>query len=116
VIVFFRDSSELDEFVRSPTYRQLSRHKKLLTEDMPSTEKSFVISKAATAGQITLSTAVFGRGTDFFCKDEAVQSSGGVHIIQVRLHIFLFSPCDYFCIILSNDLIRISYRLSFQMS
>jgi preprotein translocase subunit SecA len=76
--------------LRSPTYRQLSRHKKLLTEDMPSTEKSFVISKAATAGQITLSTAVFGRGTDFFCKDEAVQSNGGVHIIQVRLHIFLF--------------------------
>ena len=92
VIVFFRDSSELHEFVRSPTYRQLSRHKKLLTEDMPSSEKSYVISKAATAGQITLSTAVFGRGTDFFCKDEAVQSNGGVHIIQVRLHIFyLFS-------------------------
>jgi hypothetical protein len=116
VIVFFRDSSELDEFVRSPTYRQLSRHKKLLTEDMPSTEKSFVISKAATAGQITLSTAVFGRGTDFFCKDEAVQSNGGLHIIQVRQHIFLCSPCDYFCVILRNDLIRISYRLSFQMS
>ena len=84
VVVFFRDRAKLDEFVGSPTYRHLSRHKKLLTEDMPTNEKTFVISKAATAGQITLSTAVFGRGTDFFCKDDVVQSNGGVHIIQVR--------------------------------
>jgi hypothetical protein len=84
VIVFFRDRSKLDEFVGSATYRQLSRHKQVLKEDMPKTEKAYVISKAATAGQITLSTAVFGRGTDFFCKDEVVESNGGVHIIQVR--------------------------------
>ncbi len=84
VIVFFRDRAKLDEFVGSPTYRQLSRHKQLLTEDMPTTEKTYVISKAATAGQITLSTAIFGRGTDFFCKDDVVESKGGVHIIQVR--------------------------------
>ena len=83
VIVFFRDRAELSEFVASPTYRQLNRHKKTLTEDMTSTEKGFVITKAATAGQITLSTAVFGRGTDFFCKDDVVESTGGVHVIQV---------------------------------
>ena len=85
VIVFFQDRAKLDEFVGSPSYRQLNRHKQQLTENMPTTEKSYVISKAATAGQITLSTAVFGRGTDFFCKDEVVESNGGVHIIQVRL-------------------------------
>ena len=48
-------------------------------------EKDFVISKAATAGQITVSTAGFGRGTDFFCKDKTVQQNGGVHIIQTFL-------------------------------
>ena len=85
VIVFFRDGSKLNEFVASPTYRQLGRHKSLLKEDMSSIEKDYVISKAATAGQITLSTAVFGRGTDFFCKDEGVEKSGGVHIIQVSV-------------------------------
>lgn len=84
VIVFFQDRAKLDEYVASPMYRQLNRHKKLLLEDMSTTEKSFVISKAATAGQITLSTAVFGRGTDFFGKDEVVESNGGVHIIQVN--------------------------------
>ena len=45
-------------------------------------EKDFVISKAATAGQITVSTAGFGRGTDFFCKDKTVQQNGGVHIFK----------------------------------
>ena len=83
VIVFFRDRSKLDEFVSSATYRQLGRHKSLLLEDMSPREKDFVISKAATSGQITLSTAVFGRGTDFFCKDDSVEKNGGVHIIQV---------------------------------
>lgn len=29
--------------------------------------------------------SVFGRGTDFFCKDEAVENNGGVHIIQTFL-------------------------------
>ncbi len=84
VIVFFRDRSKLNEFVNTATYRQLGRHKSLLTEDMRPREKDFVINKAATAGQITLSTAVFGRGTDFFCKDDSVEKNGGVHIIQVR--------------------------------
>ena len=84
VIVFFRDRTKLNEFVGTPTYRQLGRHKSLLTEDMRPHEKDFIINKAATAGQITLSTAVFGRGTDFFCKDDSVEKNGGVHIIQVR--------------------------------
>jgi hypothetical protein len=30
---------------------------------------------------ITLSTAVFGRGTDFICRDQIVEEKGGVHII-----------------------------------
>ncbi|KAL7554369.1 hypothetical protein ACHAWF_017810 [Thalassiosira exigua] len=85
VVVFFQDRVKLNEFVASPTYRTLSRHKKLLTEDMSTDDKGYVISNAATAGQITLSTAVFGRGTDFFCKDDVVQKQGGVHIIQTFL-------------------------------
>ena len=82
VIVFFQDNLRLKEFTSSPFYRKLSRSKKLLTEDLSAGDKEFIISKAATAGQITISTAVFGRGTDFFCKDESVQKNGGVHVIQ----------------------------------
>ena len=85
VIVFFRDRAKLNAFISSPTYQQLGRNKKHLTEDMPSSDKEFVINKAATTRQITLCTAVFGRGTDFFCKDENVEKNGGVHIIQTFL-------------------------------
>mmetsp|Transcript_643 Transcript_643/g.1274 ORF Transcript_643/g.1274 Transcript_643/m.1274 type:complete len:2485 (-) Transcript_643:1939-9393(-) len=42
VIVFFRDRKRLNDFVASATYRQLGRHKSLLTEDMSSIEKEYV--------------------------------------------------------------------------
>jgi Mg-chelatase subunit ChlD len=84
-IVFFRDAVRLKEFESSPFYRQLGRQKSKLTEDMGADEKEFVIKKAATSGQLTISTAVFGRGTDFFCKDQRVQDNGGVYIIQTFL-------------------------------
>ena len=117
VIVFFQDRSKLDEFVASPSYRQLNRHKKLLLEDMSSAEKSFVISKAATAGQITLSTAVFGRGTDFFGKDEVVEKNGGVHIIQVKYDFstvpFVYNGCVVYPTL---PLPSPCYRLSFPRS
>lgn len=84
-IVFFQDNARLREFTSSSFYRKLSRQKKLLTEEMSPADKEFVINKAATAGQITISTAVFGRGTDFFCKDDRVQKNGGVHVIHAFL-------------------------------
>ncbi|KAL7561438.1 hypothetical protein ACA910_009294 [Epithemia clementina (nom. ined.)] len=85
VIVFFCDVSRLREYKSSSFYKKLGRNVKLLTEDMSADDKGFVVKKAATAGQITLCTASFGRGTDFFCKDDVVQRNGGVHIIQAFL-------------------------------
>jgi Mg-chelatase subunit ChlD len=85
VIVFFRDKKRMDEFTSSPFYHKLGRQKKVLSEEMSASEKEFVISKAATCGQITISSAVFGRGTDFFCKDDRVQKNGGVHVVQAFL-------------------------------
>eukprot|EP00977_Amphora_coffeiformis_P020936 scaffold8649_cov185-Amphora_coffeaeformis.AAC.7 len=85
VIVFFPDNQRVKEYTRSPFYAKLGRQKALLSEEMSAADKEFVISKAATASQITVSSAVFGRGTDFFCKDERVQKSGGVHVIQAFL-------------------------------
>ena len=85
VIVFFKDNERLEEFKRSPFYSRLGRHKAILAESMDPGEKEFVINKAATSGQVTLCPAVFGRGTDFFCKDDKVQEGGGVHIIQTFL-------------------------------
>ena len=85
VIVFFENSARMKEFTDSSFYGKLGRQKKLLKEDLSATDKEFVIQKAATVGQITISPAVFGRGTDFFGKDEVVQKNGGVHVIQTFL-------------------------------
>ena len=85
VIVFFEGSKRLSEYVSSAFYRKLGRKKEILTENKNANEKAFVISKAATAGQITICTAVFGRGTDFFSKDDALDKNGGVHVIQAFL-------------------------------
>lgn len=85
IFVFFRDNIRLAEFTNSPFYQKLSRHKNILSENMDIQTKEFVINKAATSDQITLCTAVFGRGTDFFCKCEKIDKAGGVHIIQAFL-------------------------------
>lgn len=82
VIVFFQNLSSIKDFASSPFYQSLGRQKEILSEDMIAVEKDFVITKAATAGRITLCPAVFGRGTDFFCKDGKVEDNGGVHVIQ----------------------------------
>ena len=44
-----------------------------------------MITKSTYAGQITLATRKFGRGTDFICKDPTVEENGGVHVIQTFL-------------------------------
>jgi len=82
VIVFFKDLSSVNEFTSSRFYRKLGRQKKVLTEETSLSEKDFLVSKAATAKQITICPAVLGRGTDFFCKDATVEANGGVHVIQ----------------------------------
>eukprot|EP00980_Cylindrotheca_fusiformis_P018989 scaffold6361_cov124-Cylindrotheca_fusiformis.AAC.2 len=85
VIVFFRSMSQIRDFSSSPFFQKLGRKKKILSEELMAAEKDFVINKAATAGQVTLCPAVFGRGTDFFCKDGKVAENGGVHVIQTFL-------------------------------
>lgn len=85
VIVFFKDMASVKEFTLSPFYHKFGRQKRVLAEDMVASEKDFVTIKAATAKQITICPAVFGRGTDFFCKDTKVEKSGEVHVIQTFL-------------------------------
>lgn len=84
-IVFFRNKAKMKEYTESPFFHKLGRQKQVLSEEMSSTDKEFAISKAATAGKVTISSAVFGRGTDFFCKDDRVQHNGGVQVIQAFL-------------------------------
>mmetsp|Transcript_175699 Transcript_175699/g.558037 ORF Transcript_175699/g.558037 Transcript_175699/m.558037 type:complete len:1076 (-) Transcript_175699:522-3749(-) len=80
-IVFFKDASKLRQYVGSPYFVQL-RNASILSETLSHVEKEHIIRKAATIGQTTLTTAMFGRGTDFLCHDSKLLEAGGVHIIQ----------------------------------
>jgi len=56
-----------------------------LSEILSRPDRDYIIKKAATLGQVTLSTRVFGRGTDFFSRDQILEKKGGVHVIQTFL-------------------------------
>ncbi len=53
----------------------------MLHEKLNDYEKRSVIEKATYPNKITLATKVFGRGTDFICRDKGVEAAGGVHVI-----------------------------------
>jgi len=84
VIVFFQNNSRLQEYMSSVQYVKVV-NKGILDETLAHEEKNYIIKKAATSGQVTFTTAVFGRGTDFHCYDQQVLSNGGVHVIQTFL-------------------------------
>lgn len=81
VLAFFRDQQQLEAFRQSPYFDSL-QSKSILDETLDHDQKDFIIRRAATSGQATLCTAIFGRGTDFFCHDRRLEEAGGVHCVQ----------------------------------
>ncbi len=87
VIVFFESFERMTEFQRSESYRQVIANTavNILSEKTSKDDRDHIIKKAATAGQITLATKVFGRGTDFISRDTQLNDRGGTHIVQTFL-------------------------------
>jgi len=81
VIVFFKDGEELKQFRRSSYCGRLPPHD-VLEGKLSDEQKDHIIKKAANTGQLTLSTAIFGRGSDFVCYDEQLHGRGGLHVLQ----------------------------------
>ncbi|KAJ8604337.1 hypothetical protein CTAYLR_002512 [Chrysophaeum taylorii] len=89
VIVFFEDDARLRAFTETSHWKRMpTKTKEILATRATKDERNFVIKKATNPKQVTLSTAVFGRGTDFFCKDNKKtkpRDRGGTHVIQTFL-------------------------------
>merc|ERR1711988_1548606 len=88
IIVFFENNNRLEEFQRSEYFRRNIFYKSsinILTEETDERTRDVYVSKAATCGQITLTTKYFGRGTDFVSWDEELNQKGGVHVLQTFL-------------------------------
>lgn len=85
VLVFFETRQRLNEFYASKVFAIHKDQTMLIIEELSSIEKESAIKRATTFGQITLLTRVFGRGTDFVCRDQIVSANGGAHVIQTFL-------------------------------
>ncbi|CAL6025802.1 Helicase-related_protein [Hexamita inflata] len=84
VLVLFETSADIEQFQQSKEYKHVDNYQqiKLLTETVQSFEKEGIVRQAVTKGTVTLITREFGRGTDFVCYDQTIDSHGGVHVIQ----------------------------------
>ena len=85
VMVFFESKQTLYEFFNWEKLKPIKRSIQVITEELTGgspDEKAMFIKRATQAGQITLLTSVFGRGTDFVVLDHNVIENGGVHVIQ----------------------------------
>jgi GTP-binding protein EngB required for normal cell division len=82
VLVFFESTPKLKAFYKSNQLRPIQPKVRVLTEETSPVEKESIIRKAVTLGSVTLLVKVFGRGTDFICYDDHLNTAGGVHVIQ----------------------------------
>ncbi|ETO32398.1 hypothetical protein RFI_04716 [Reticulomyxa filosa] len=85
VLVFFETKKQLMEFYGSPNFAEIKDDTIVMTEENSFAEKESLIKRATSSGQVGLFTKVFGRGTDFVCRDQIVSSNGGPHVIQTFL-------------------------------
>jgi GTPase SAR1 family protein len=85
VLLFFETQEKLFDFYQSSSFALYKDKCKYITEELSWAEKDSLVKRATTAGQVTLLTRIFGRGTDFVCRDPNVSSGGGAHVIQTFL-------------------------------
>jgi len=85
VLVFFEKLSELLKFAESNEAQDLVPHFNIMTEKLSIDEKPVFVKRATELGKITLATKVYGRGTDFICRDPKVAQVNGMHVIQTFL-------------------------------
>jgi hypothetical protein len=82
VLVFFDNKNLIRNFMNSTHGKLLYDKTRILTEEASSLEKDSLIKLSTQQGQVTLITKIFGRGTDFICRDDSILDRGGVHVIQ----------------------------------
>ena len=71
-----------------------------LSEDGEQVLDQYIISDACELNSLTLSTRIFGRGTDFQVNDDTVEEIGGPHVIQT------------FCLLKQSEEIQIKGQIA----
>ena len=82
ILVFFSNGDKLEEFYNSSELASIKSEVQFLTEKVSVGERELLIKRCATEGKVTLLTKMFGRGTDFICRNQQLLANGGLHILQ----------------------------------
>ncbi|CAF1187714.1 unnamed protein product [Rotaria sp. Silwood1] len=82
ILVFFESEEKLMAFYNSSNMSSIKESVQIITEKVSYKERELCIKRAATDGKVTLLTRIFGRGTDFICRNQQVLANGGIHVLQ----------------------------------
>jgi len=83
VLVFFETDSRLAEF-RKTAFWHVIRHGNVLTTSTTRLDREYMMNKAATSMQATITTTAFAR-TNFVCNDPQLENTGGLRVVQTFL-------------------------------
>ncbi|CAG9315978.1 unnamed protein product [Blepharisma stoltei] len=82
VLVFFEDEKKLMDFYNESTLKYSSYDIQLITENLSSEDRGMMIKKATVPNTVTLLVRVFGRGIDFICQNQNMETNEGIHVLQ----------------------------------
>ncbi|CAF4353256.1 unnamed protein product [Rotaria sp. Silwood2] len=82
ILVFFESEEKLLAFYKSETLSPIQKDVQIITEKVSVSERGLFVKRAAIVGKVTLLTRIFGRGTDFICRNQTLLLNGGIHVLQ----------------------------------
>ena len=82
VLVFFETKQKVHDFLGSREMSTRRGQVRVMREEDSVTDREQAVRQAVASKSITLLSRDFGRGTDFVCYDDELNTSGGVHVIQ----------------------------------
>ncbi|CAG9315973.1 unnamed protein product [Blepharisma stoltei] len=82
VLVFFEDEKKLMDFYNESALKYSGYDIQLITENLSSEDRGMMIKKATVPNTVTLLVRVFGRGIDFICQNQNMETNEGIHVLQ----------------------------------
>ena len=82
VLVFFETKQKVHDFLGSREMSTRRGQVRVMREEDTVADREQAVRQAVASKSITLLSRDFGRGTDFICYDDDLNTSGGVHVIQ----------------------------------
>ena len=82
ILVFFESEEKLNAFKNSKQLSDIQKSVQTISEKVDAKERELFVKRAANIGTITLLTRIFGRGTDFICRNPQLLANGGIHVLQ----------------------------------